>query len=122
MATKEEMKRAYKEAPKQAGVFTITNTVEGKVFLGKAMNLHGPLNRHRFQLEMGMHPNRGLQADWKRLGADAFTFEIAEVVRIKDTPGFDLEEELLLLESVWVEKLKPFGARGYHQEKDFKKP
>jgi hypothetical protein len=120
MDTKEtvkELKRKYKEAPKEAGVFRITNTANGKVYLGSSLNLHGPLNKHRFTLSMGSHINKALQADWQRFGADAFVFEIVEKVKPSGDPGFKVEDELELLEQIWIEKERPFGERGYNEGK-----
>ena len=37
------------------------------------------LNRQRFQLDMGSHPNAALQRDWRQFGAEGFAF-------IKDPP------------------------------------
>ena len=114
MTTRAELKQAYKDRPPQAGVLRIVNTANGKVLLSGSLSLDGKLNRHRFLLDAGMHANPALQADWKALGAGAFTFEIVERVQIKDEPGFDLEAELGLLEELWVEKVRPFGERGYN--------
>ncbi len=111
------LKREFKEAPKEAGIFRITNTANGKVYLGSSLNLHGPLNKHRFMLKMGSHINRALQADFARFGAEAFTFEIVEVVKRTDDPGFDAEDELALLEEIWIEREKPFSERGYNDRK-----
>jgi hypothetical protein len=112
-----ELKRQYKERQPQAGVFQIRNTREGKVLLGSSTNLHGPLNKHRFMLSIGRHDNRALQDDWNRLGAEAFVFEVLEVVKSSDEPGFDVSDELTLLEQIWAEKLRCFGERGYNQGK-----
>jgi hypothetical protein len=109
-----ELKRAYKEAPRQAGVYQIKNIKSGKVFLGISTNLHGPLNRHRFMLSIKRHPNAALQADFDQLGADAFVFEILEVVKPSDDPNFNLDDELTLLEQIWLEKLGFPGERGYN--------
>ena len=117
MASREEikrLKREYQEAPREAGIFRITNTANGKIYLGSSLNLHGPLNKHAFMLKMGSHINRALQADWDRSGADAFVFEIVEKVMPSGDPGFDVEGELELLEQIWIEKLEPFGERGYN--------
>ena len=77
MKSKTELKREYKDTPKKAGIFLITNTWNGKVLLGSSTNLHGPLNKHRFMLSINGHPNAALQADWNRFGADAFKLEFA---------------------------------------------
>lgn len=112
---RKELKRAYRERPKPAGVFQIKNTVTGKVLLGSSLNLDGALNGHRFSLSHGSHRNAALQRDWDEHGASAFTFEILERVKVKDEPGFDLEAELTLLEELWSEQLQPFGERGYNE-------
>jgi hypothetical protein len=66
-------------------------------------------------LSIGKHPNEALQKDWNQLGADAFVFEILEVVKPSADPLFNLDDELTLLEQIWLEKLKPFGEPGYNQ-------
>jgi hypothetical protein len=110
-----ELKRAYKERSKPAGVFQIKNTANGKVLLGSSLNLEGALNGHRFMLSIGSHLNQNLQKDWKECGAAHFVFEILEVVKVTDDPGFDLSDELALLEQFWLDRLEPFGDRGYNQ-------
>lgn len=112
--TRAEHKRQYREEPRRAGVFVIRNTASGKLLLGSSMNLRGPLNRHRFLLSIGGHPNRALQEDWRRLGPDAFAFEVVEVVAPQDEEVGPREDELWLLEQVWLERTRPFGERGYN--------
>lgn len=116
MATRSELKRQYKESERQAGVFQIKNTINGRVFLGSSLNLHGPLNKHRFALKLGGHPCAALQKDYNQHGADAFVFEILEVVEKKDDLGFSVEEELKRLETRWLTALAPIGERGYNRD------
>jgi hypothetical protein len=111
--TRAELRRSYKEAPRQAGIFQLKNTKTGRIFLGSSTNLHGPLNRIRFQLSVGSFDNPSLQNDWNQFGPDAFLFEIVEVVKPSDDPAFCLEDELTLLEQIWLEKLRPLGEPGY---------
>jgi group I intron endonuclease len=112
----QDIKREYKERPREAGVFQIRNTSNGKVFLGSSLNLAGPLNSHRFMLTIGSHRNKTLQKEWKEFGESSFVFEILEKVKVKDEPGFDVGDELTLLEQIWIEKLQPFGERGYNPD------
>lgn len=116
MPSRQELKRAYQERPKPAGVFQIKNTVSGKVLLGSSLNLDGTLNRHRFMLSIGAHPNTELQQDWKQYGADAFVCEVLELVKATEELRFNLSDELTLLEQIWLEQLQPFGERGYNHE------
>ena len=120
MAARDEekrLKREFKEAPKEAGIFRITNKENGKVYLGSSLNLHGPLNKHRFMLKMGSHINRTMQEDYARCGEGAFVFEIVETVKRSDDPGFNIEDELALLEDIWIEKERPFAEGGYNNRK-----
>jgi group I intron endonuclease len=114
MKSKKDIIREYKEKEKQAGVFQVKNTANGKVLLGSSMNLQGPLNSHKFMLETGMHRNKKLQQEWNDYGPDQFIFEILEVVKIKKDPNFSVSDELTLLEQIWLEELQPFGERGYN--------
>lgn len=113
MKTKKDLQREYKERVKPAGVYQVKNTANGKVLLGSSLNLEGPLNRHKFMLKIGSHTNKTLQNDWNELGPDAFVFEILEEVKMKDDPNFNLQDELTLLEMIWLEKLQPV-ERGYN--------
>jgi hypothetical protein len=36
--------------------------------------------------------------------------------KIKDDPNFNLNDELTLLEQIWLEKLRPFGELGYNTD------
>ena len=112
--SRKELNREYKERVKPAGVYQVKNIANGKVLLGSSLNLEGPLNRHRFMLKIGSHTNKALQKDWDELGPDQFVFEILEEVKRKDDPSFNLKDELTLLEMIWLEKLQPFGERGYN--------
>lgn len=110
----QNIKREYKERKKPAGVFQVKNISNGKVLLGSSLNLEGPLNGHKFMLTIGSHRNGALQKDWNEFGPEKFVFEILEVVKVKDDPNFNLIDELTLLEQIWLEKLQPFGDRGYN--------
>lgn len=114
MKSKKEIKREYKERQKPAGVFQVKNTANGKVLLGSSLNLEGSLNKHRFMLMSGSHRNKALQQDWDEAGPDVFAFEILEYVKVTDDPGFNLNDELTLLEQIWLEELQPIGENGYN--------
>lgn len=111
--TKKELNREYKERIKPAGVYQVRNTANGRMLLGSSLNLEGPLNRHKFMLKIGSHTNKALQKDWDELGPDAFVFEILEEVKRTDDPNFNLQDELTLLEMLWLERFQPV-EHGYN--------
>jgi len=108
------MKAEYKAARRPAGVFQIRNLESGMVFVGSAQDIPGILNSNRFQLAGGTHPNRRLQEDWKRLGPASFTFETLDELEVVDDDAAALRRELAQLEELWLEKLQPYGSRGYN--------
>jgi len=106
--------RRYKETPRPMGVFRVTNNVNGKSFVCSSADVNAMLNRQRAQLGFGSHPNRALQKDWNELGADAFEFVIVDTLKPSDEPGYDPASDLQVLEELWLERLAPYGERGYN--------
>jgi hypothetical protein len=114
---KKQLKQSYQQSPRPMGVFLIRNNLNDKVFLDSGLDLHGTINRHKFQLNNGIHPNKPLQADWTQLGSNAFAFEIVDELAPREGVQFDYRKELNSLEDLWLEKLRPFGDRGYNLPK-----
>lgn len=118
MIDKKELKKEYKRTLRPMGIFQVKNLTSGKVFIGSSKNLDGKLNSIKFQLEMGSHVNRKLQEDFKHLGKDNFSFEVIDKLEPKEDPDYDYTDDLKVLEEMWMEKLQPFGEKGYHRRKD----
>jgi hypothetical protein len=114
---KKELKREYQQNQPAMGVWQIRNIVNDKVLVGAALNLPGILNRHQFQLKMGNHPNQKLQAEWNEFGSENFAFEILDELAPREEPGYDYRTDLAFLEDLWLEKLEPYGERGYNERK-----
>ena len=111
------LKREYKDALRPLGVFLIRNTTNDKVFLAGGVDLNGSMNRHRNELSHGSHRNPQLQADWNDLGSGRFEFEILEQLAPSLDSSFDSKKELEFMEKMWLERLRPFGDRGYNEPK-----
>jgi hypothetical protein len=109
---KKELQLAYTAVKRPMGVFGIRNKETGKVLVGSSRNLGAIWNRHHFQLNMGVHPNKELQNDWKQLGEQAFIFEILETLKERDEGYQDIRRELELLEEKWV-KEQSYGNHIY---------
>lgn len=111
---KRAAKREYKEAKIAAGVYRVHNLAEDRSLVGSSVNVAAILNRHRAGLRMGGHENKELQRDWNRLGETGFAFEVLDELTGTDRPGFDLKSDLAVLLQLWLERLEPYGARGYN--------
>lgn len=114
---KRRLKQEYRQNPPPMGVFAIRNMVNDKVFVGVGQDLNGIINRHRFQLASGIHQNIRLQNEWNEFGSHNFAFEILEQLNHSGVPHVEGLDELELLEKLWLERLRPFGERGYNEPK-----
>ena len=112
---RKDMIRKYKETPLPAGVYRVRNHVGMKSLVGTSPNLTGMLNRQRFQLERGTHPDRELQKDWNEFGPDAFTFEVLDQLEPSNEPDDDISEDLRVLMQMWVDKLRETGELLYQK-------
>jgi hypothetical protein len=117
MKDKKELKNQYKQNQPKMGVFQIKNLSNGKIFISRGMNVLGKLNSAKFQLEQGSHPNRALQDEFKQLGAKKFSFEVIDYLDPKkDDINNDYADDLKLLEEMWLEKIQPYGEKGYNKK------
>ena len=82
--------------PKTCGIYKITNTVNGKFYIGSSSNIDARRKRHIRQLRTNSHDNIHLQRAWDLYGEQKFVFEIIE----KCKPGIMLEREQWHLDSV----------------------
>ena len=114
MKSKKELKSAYKNIRFPMGVFQIRNQVNGKIFVGSSMNLEKIFNRHRFELEMGSHRNTSLQKDWNEFGAENFIYEILGEVKYEEEKAVNYDQEVKIMEEMFLEELQPFGEKGYN--------
>ncbi len=114
---KKAAKLAYKLSRRPMGVFQIRNLVNEKSFVGSTTDLSAMFNRIRFQLDAGAHPTKSLESDWKQLGPEKFEFEVLEEVFPREDPNYDYVADLETLEDLWLEKLEPYGEKGYNEKK-----
>ncbi|TFW10267.1 GIY-YIG nuclease family protein [Oxalobacteraceae bacterium OM1] len=103
--------KAYKASAPPMGVYAIRNRINQRYFLGASLNLDAAQNRHRFELGMRGHRSAALQRDWLAHGAEAFEFEVVDMVRPRSEPGIDYQAELDALLELWSAE---FALRGGH--------
>lgn len=114
---KKAAKLEYRSSHRPMGIFQVRNDVNGKIFVGSSMDLPAIFNRIRFQLFGGAHPNKELESDWRLYGADKFTFEVLEEIVPREDRNYDYKADLETLEDLWLEKLEPYGEKGYNEKK-----
>ena len=108
------LREAYEQATRPMGLYRVRNLRDGRSLIGRSVDLPSILNRQRAALRLGSHPNAALQRDWNALGAEAFAFEVLDTLTLPEgKPDYDPADDLRLLESLWLDRLQPYGDRGY---------
>jgi group I intron endonuclease len=75
-------------------IYKIRNVVNGKFYVGSAVDTRTRFRQHRRLLRKNIHHCKHLQAAWNKYGEDAFKFEVVEHVACR--------EELEPREEVWL--------------------
>ena len=111
---RKELVRRYKETPRPMGVYRVRNTIDGISLVGPSADLPAILNRLRFQLDAGMHPDHALQADWTLHGPQAFVLETLDTLERPERPDYDPSADLQTLAALWIDRLRRAGERLYN--------
>jgi group I intron endonuclease len=93
------------KAIRKPTVYTITNDVSGRVYVGSTCALRSRWAKHRADLRAGQHANLGLQADWIAHGEGAFRFEAVE---------YPAEVDLGACEAAWFRRFGTEAAGLYN--------
>lgn len=64
----------------KCGIYQIRNELNGRVYVGSAIDMPKRHYQHWHKLSHGEHHNAYLQADWNKCGSGAFKFECLELV------------------------------------------
>lgn len=113
MKTRKEIKIEYKEQKFELGVFEIRNKIENKIFIDSSNNIPAKFNRHKFQLNAGLHPNKEMQEDWNKYGEINFEFNVIEEIEQKDEIR-DYSKKLKELEKKYVTEAESKAIKIYN--------
>ncbi|MEK8132040.1 GIY-YIG nuclease family protein [Paenibacillus filicis] len=110
---RKELLEEYKEIKTYMGVAQIKNNVNGKIYVDSYPNLKNKWLTLQMQLDQGRFANAELQKEWKEFGADKFTYEVLEQKEADKVTDMRWERKKIL--KPWLDKLQPFGDRGYNK-------
>ena len=115
MTNKKTLKRQYLETKTRAGVYAIRNQITGRALVAGSTDVQGILNRHRFELQHGLHRNASLARDWVEHGETNFLFDVLDMVKPSEDPAFNVAGELEMLVSLWRQEVPCLGELGYDE-------
>lgn len=116
------------------GIYKITNTTNGKYYLGSSTNIEGRFSGHKYHLRLNKHHNKHLQSAWNKYLEVNFAFEIIDTItKDKAEKVFSLEQSYLDAIADWTSVynvsnntehptlgLKHEGSKYYSWDKDKK--
>ena len=101
--TKSEIEYGQRQKP---AIYLITNNINGKLYVGQAVNFSKRQSRHRRSVNVDSSSKRPLVSAFKKYGFENFTFSILESPAIQD---------LTEREQFWMDKLNVCNrAVGYN--------
>lgn len=101
------------QLPTTSGVYLITCTANGRIYVGSSVNIPKRWRDHKSRLNKGTHSNLHLQRAWDKHGQEAFTFTVLERCT---------RDVLLEREQHFLDTLRPFEEQGFNIAIDAKLP
>lgn len=83
----------------KSGIYKIINLINGKIYIGSAVNLNNRWSSHKYNLNKNQHRNIHLQRAWNKHGKENFKFITIQVIEDKT--------ELIKHEQTYIDWLKP---------------
>lgn len=102
-------------ANKVSGIYTITNKVTGKLYIGESLDIYRRWHdEHIPQLRKNRHYNKELQNDFNKYGEENFVFEVLE--RYSGNDPISTKAKILILESYFITQFGKAGISLYNAE------
>lgn len=108
MDRRREITKQYRDRRQRGGVYTITNSVNGRYLVGHVANLASVRNRFQFAVTTGATIDPRLRRDWQAMGAGVFTLQVLE--ELEQRPGqtqAEFMDDLAALEVLLRASLDP---------------
>lgn len=91
---------------RQCCIYMITNNVNGRIYIGSAVDFRARQYTHLSDLRRGKHHSQKLQNAFNKYGEASFTFAVIQEVEDKS--------QLVPREQYWLDLHKSYGRDGYN--------
>ncbi len=112
---KKELKQQAQQIEIYMGVVKITNTANGKIYVVSYPDLRDKWQFIQNALNSGTYSSGALVRDWKEYGHDAFRYEVLEQTAQQGESREEIGRLLRQMQRPWLEKLQPYGEKGYNR-------
>lgn len=97
------------------GIYKITNTANGQVYIGESNDIHKRWEEHKKDLQNNNHHSYKLQNDFNIYNESDFQFEILEILDVTGLTTYQVQMGLILSEYKYIHKLNTID-NGYNIE------
>ena len=107
---RKELTSDYKQTRREAGVYRLLNSVNGKSLIGSSLDLASVKSKLDFARTTNSTGVLGyqLKPDMQQFGVDAFELEILEVLAVTpEMTDAQIRSDLATLEELWRERYEP---------------
>ena len=109
LSRRQQLQADYRQQTDRAGIFRVFDTLHRRSYLGASADVAAALNRLQFELRLGKHKRADLLSIWRQHGPAGLEFSVLERIPLRDTPGWDLQQELALALQLWQAELQQIG-------------
>ncbi|MGV8997481.1 MAG: GIY-YIG nuclease family protein [Parvibaculaceae bacterium] len=109
---KRQIQRDFKEKKVTSGIFAVRCTVTDERWLGPSRNLDAQQNGIWFQLNMGNHRIKDMQAAWTTHGEANMAYEVVERFEDEDMSAYLVQSKLKERLAYWRTELNAGLALG----------
>lgn len=103
--SKKELREQYKNRVVIGGVYCIKCKDNGKIWIRPTKDIKGSKNRFEFSVSINSSPENCMLKEWRHYGAKAFSFEVLEEIKKKETQTEEeFSEDVDVLLEMWLEK------------------
>jgi len=105
MDRRKELKNLYKSRAMIGGVYRISCSGNGRVWIKFTKNLQEQQNRFRFFISGNYCPEPGMRAEWKQYGAESFSLTVLEELKKGETQTeAEFARDIETLHEIWMQK------------------
>ena len=103
--SKEDLKEQYKNRVIIGGIYCVKCSHINNIWIRSTTDMQGAENRFAFLVSTNSRPEMCMIEAWKKFGANAFSFEILEKIKKKETQTTrEFSDDINTLLEFWIEK------------------